>query len=555
MKKISIIAAFLLIIGITGTVMSMQTTVDKINTYLDEKRKELYINEELLNTDKEVKLLKVNVSDDLELSNRVILNIKKSDDNNVKVTVDSKCGKGVYLAEVDNGNLSLSVDKKNKNLNLNLSEKYIEHDKGVIGGSFGLIKGTEEAKDIMKETLGMAASSGTKIVRRGFSITTDSPTKRYFSYENTKLNTKEYYDKTFNVVNVYLPKSINLEVLCKENSAFLMPINIDENMINEFIRSDNSYITKKVSYKSKLKKLIIDSYGSFSDFNFEDYNAYADDKNNRPLMEEDEKLRINTMVINTAPKSLVKIDRSNTKVADEVLINIDKNIKIDEKKHYEYNFYGSDFLTEIDRESNVYELINQELKNNINHANKEKEKKYNEDEDEAYIESDMDDALMTLENDMDNKLSKVSFYEELKTKLGDNENAKNLIDIFKKDIADYYLNIQKNSFENMRNFGGFDFSILVARGMSDKIKINADGYKAKLYIEKFNPDLKLEASDNLDLRYILYGKLGNDKIIQRMKDKKYEGSLKNINYLDNTDKSISEKPSIEIKAKYLRVVN
>lgn len=545
MKKISIIACCLLIVGIVGSIFTVDSAVDKVNLYIEKKKNELVVKEDVLDSDKAVKLIKLNLFSDNDISQRTILNIKKSNDNRAIVKVNSKVGKEVFTANVDNGVLTLGVDEKNKWLNLNidsLNDKYREENNDHY---FSLIKNTREAKETVKGALGLAASHGAKIKKYWLNIGVDDPYFDDNSGYESDIKNREKYEKVYNVVDVYLPTSVNVDLASINGFNSIGGINIDKDMVKNFSISDNVYIPsimRKINSESKIDRFEVKNNKAVLNFNYENEYSFDDDADSSQHF--DNSLKIKTLVVNTASKSLIELNSKGKKIADEILVNVDEKIKSSDSD-IRYDEYEK-----INREEAILESVKGEISAHLSRL----QKLNSESDDESY-----DDDLDQMEDDLSdiesNKLGNVSFYDNIKAKSGDNQDIKNLIDIFKKDEAHFNLNLKNNNYiGNSTVNSDFDVFIVAGKGVSDTIKINSANYRAKLFVvDGFNPNLKISTTDELDLKYILYKKISNDKILQRINDKKYDGSLRHLIYSDNS-KTV-ENPKIEVDAKNLRIVD
>lgn len=545
MKKISIITCCLLIVGIAGSIFTVDSAVDKVNLYIEKKKNELVVKEDVLDTDKAVKLIKLNLFSDNDISQRTILNIKKSNDNRAIVKVNSKVGKEVFTANVDNGVLTLGVDEKNKWLNLNidsLNDKYREENNDHY---FSLIKNTREAKETVKGALGLAASHGAKIKKYWLNIGVDDPYFDDNSGYESDIKNREKYEKVYNVVDVYLPTSVNVDLASINGFNSIGGINIDKDMVKNFSISDNVYIPsimRKINSESKIDRFEVKNNKAVLNFNYENEYSFDDDADSSQHF--DNSLKIKTLVVNTASKSLIELNSKGKKVADEILVNVDEKIKSSDSD-IRYDEYEK-----INREEAILESVKGEISAHLSRL----QKLNSESDDESY-----DDDLDQMEDDLSdiesNKLGNVSFYDNIKAKSGDNQDIKNLIDIFKKDEAHFNLNLKNNNYiGNSTVNSDFDVFIVSGKGVSDTIKINSANYRAKLFVvDGFNPNLKISTTDELDLKYILYKKISNDRILQRINDKKFDGSLRHLIYSDNS-KTV-ENPKIEVDAKSLRIVD
>lgn len=545
MKKISIITCCLLIVGIVGSIFTVDSAVDKVNFYIEKKKKELVVKEDILDTDKAVKLIKLNLFSDNDISQRTILNIKKSNDNRAIVKVDSKVGKEVFTANVDNGVLTLGVDEKNKWLNLNidsLNDKYREENNDHY---FSLIKNTREAKETVKGALGLAASHGAKIKKYWLNIGVDDPYFDDNSGYESDIKNREKYEKVYNVVDVYLPTSVNVDLASINGFNSIGGINIDKDMVKNFSISDNVYIPsimRKINSESKIDRFEVKNNKAVLNFNYENEYSFDDDADSSQHF--DNSLKIKTLVVNTASKSLIELNSKGKKIADEILVNVDEKIKSSDSD-IRYDEYEK-----INREEAILESVKGEISAHLSRL----QKLNSESDDESY-DDDLDQMEADLSDIESNKLGNVSFYDNIKAKSGDNQDIKNLIDIFKKDEAHFNLNLKNNNYiGNSTVNSDFDVFIVAGKGVSDTIKINSANYRAKLFVvDGFNPNLKISTTDELDLKYILYKKISNDRILQRINDKKFDGSLRHLIHSDNS-KTV-ENPKIEVDAKSLRIVD
>ncbi len=314
------------LVGCIGSAYTINTGIDKLKIYMNEEKRNMTSEEELITSKDKVETLKIGT-----VPWNVNIKIHKSEDENSHVRIKSLYEKGIVKAEIKDSILKVYSDKKNTgysslfnatDLTFNLGNK----EKLIKSAINNMIYGDVVVNNI---------------------------------FDGYKANNGENKSET-NIVDIYVPNNVNIEFEATSRYSHVETYSVDDGVIKDFVTVNDVNSLYRIESNDKIKKLIINAKYS------EENNYYADSVNDflRDLARgNDKSLKIATLQINTTPGIFNIGSEVRKKIADEIIVNVEG-----EKPSYN-DEYGGDTYHEIDttleKENDILEKIHDEIEGKV----------------------------------------------------------------------------------------------------------------------------------------------------------------------------------------------
>lgn len=506
-KKYLLIIFSMIIVGVVGSLFVGSLSVPKFNSYFDEKRAELMDESDLINTDSKVEILKIG-----NLPRNTVINVKKSNSNKVNVHVKSTYGKDVFSSRMDKN--TLVIDAKDMNRvyeekifgkpvfnraneeNFNQINSFEE-----INDMLDFIKSLRHSKDVVRNSLNKMAIDGAR-------------------FDKNTLNFDATYIGHYSVVDVEVPNSVDMQVYDSKYYNIHMNdideksrLNIDDGLVKNYIKVKKVDYIDEIAYKDKIDKIMVDIENHEEYLSLDNRNKHFD-------------LNINILEINTNPSVLVDLMNIKGKIANELILNVSGEKKLEKDFYQVYDFENNEDQIQMDVLNMIEDYFNRE-----------------------------DNNLSTSERDLfsEKNLREKKNFDKLEKVTEKDIRINELFRLFADDIVSLY-DYEHSFGEKIHKEFGVD--IYIGKDIADKVKINAPKDNVRLVVYNYNPELDIK-SEKIEDKYLLYGKVPNSVILENNK-KEYKGNLDE--YIHSVyknakiDMRTSGKPVISVNSKKIRLL-